>query len=410
MNQTATYGSLPFDEAIAYLRDKVPMPSKRWEDFTGGMHAKAFVVAGAAKDDLVKDLFGAVQKGLTEGTGIGPFRKEFDQIVAKHGWQYKGNRAWRTSTIFHTNLSTAYAAGREKQMSDPDVLKAFPYWRYRTMEDSRVRPLHRQWNNTVLPANDPWWDSHPVPGGWNCRCFKEPVSRSFANEVKDSPTFRTVAPDDGVRPWTNPATGATEMIPNGIDPGFQNNPGRSAWGREMTKNMAGREEKPVWEDIAPLDAAYYGLPKAIPADKPKAARGVIANEEQGQRAELRRAIGGDEAFFTSPHGEVIMVNQGVVDHNLEKPEARKNRSEWFPFIQETIEDPAEIWVTFQRDRISGEFRIAQKFIKVLALEKNRPMLLMATTEKGAWSAMTVHPRQDRNIVNLRAGRLVWTRE
>jgi SPP1 gp7 family putative phage head morphogenesis protein len=410
MNQAATYGSLPFDEAIDFLRQKVPMPSKRWEDFTGGMHAKAFVVAGATKDELVKDLFGAVQKGLTDGTGIGPFRKEFDQIVAKHGWQYKGNRAWRTNTIFNTNLSTAYAAGREKQMTDPDVLKGMPYWRYRTMDDSRVRALHRSWNNTVLPANDPWWDTHTPPNGWNCRCFKEPVTQSFYNEIKDSTAFTTTRPDDGMRPWINPSTGETEMIPNGIDPGFQNNPGRSAWGRDISKNMAGREEKPDWEDIAPLNAEHYGLAKEIPADKPQASRGTIVNEESGQRAALRRAIGGDEAFFTSPHGEVIMVNQGVVDHNLEKPGARKDRSEWFPFIRETIENPAEIWATFQRDRISGEFRIAQRFIKVLDLEKNRPMLLMATTEKGAWAAMTVHPRKDRDLKNIRKGRLIWSRK
>ena len=39
------FGSMP--EAERYFRDKVNMPTRRWNDLWQGQHARAFVVAGA---------------------------------------------------------------------------------------------------------------------------------------------------------------------------------------------------------------------------------------------------------------------------------------------------------------------------------------------------------------------------
>lgn len=160
------YGGLPFDEAIAYFKQKIKLPTQTWTDLWEGMHSRAFVVAGANKADIVADFYDSVLKGIEQGTTLQDFKKDFDNIVQKYGWNYKGERGWRTGVIFNTNMSVAYAAGRYKQMTDPAVLSAFPYWRYRTMEDSRVRPEHAAWDNTVLPAGDPWWQTHYPPNGW----------------------------------------------------------------------------------------------------------------------------------------------------------------------------------------------------------------------------------------------------
>lgn len=159
---------LPFDEAIAYFRQKgVNLPTKTWADLWEGMHSKAFVVAGATKSGLLSDLRSAVDSAISKGTTLADFRKSFDAAVNKAGWwDFNGEYGWRTGTIFNTNVSVAYAAGRWKQMTDPDVLAAFPYWRYRTQGDGHVRPLHASWDNVVLLASDPWWQTHYPPNGW----------------------------------------------------------------------------------------------------------------------------------------------------------------------------------------------------------------------------------------------------
>jgi len=166
MPPSAKYMDLPFDEAIEYFRRKVNLPTRSWRDLWEGMHSRAFVVAGAMKSELLADLYDAVNRGIKEGTTLEAFREDFDKVVRRHGWKYKGGKGWRTAVIFNTNLSVAYHAGHHKQMTDPDVLRARPYWRYVASSSAEPRPEHMRWYNVVLPADDPWWKTHYPLNGW----------------------------------------------------------------------------------------------------------------------------------------------------------------------------------------------------------------------------------------------------
>lgn len=162
------YGSLTFLEAIAFFNKKLNLPSARWADVWHGLHTRVFTVAGAMQEDLLADLRGAVAKAMEEGTTLRAFQKDFDKIVKRHGWTYNGGRGWRTRIILGTNIKTSYAAGRYKQMTDPDVLKRRPFWEYRHGDSREPRPEHLEWSGKVLSADDPWWKTHYPPNGWGC--------------------------------------------------------------------------------------------------------------------------------------------------------------------------------------------------------------------------------------------------
>jgi len=123
---------LPFPEQIDFFRQKQNLPTERYDDILKEAHDRAFVVAGAMKADLLNDLRKAVDKAIAEGKTIDWFRKEFEAIVQKHGWEgwtgsdTKAGRDWRTRVIYKTNLSASYAAGRWQQLHDPDLLKGRP--------------------------------------------------------------------------------------------------------------------------------------------------------------------------------------------------------------------------------------------------------------------------------------------
>lgn len=170
---------LPFQEQIDFLRQKVRVPTKRYDELTSQQHDKAFVVAGAMKADLLADLHNAVKKAIEDGQAFHQFQRNFDEILAKRGWlndETKGYKAWRAKIIYQTNLRTSHMAGRYKQMTDPDVLKKRPYWRYKhnTVENPRIQ--HKHWDNLVLPADSPFWQRNYPPNGYGCRCTVEAIN------------------------------------------------------------------------------------------------------------------------------------------------------------------------------------------------------------------------------------------
>lgn len=225
--------SLPPAEAIAFFRQKLRIPTARWLDLWQAEHDRGFMVAGAMRDDMLVDFQNAIEQAIAEGTTIEEFRDTFDEVVERTGWAYKGGRDWRTRIIFETNLRTSYAAGRSAQMRDPEVLAERPYWEYRHGDSLNPRPEHLAWDGLILPADDPWWDTHYPPNGWGCKCGVFSLS-------KDDLTREGLqvgrAPDMGHYSWQDPATGKTEQVPAGIDPGWAYHPGKS-WYNPQTKKV-----------------------------------------------------------------------------------------------------------------------------------------------------------------------------
>jgi SPP1 gp7 family putative phage head morphogenesis protein len=178
----AEYGSLPFQEQIDFFRQKLNLPTARWDDLLGAAHDRAFVVAGAMQADLLADLRVAVTKGIEQGTTLEAFRADFNAIVAKHGWHgwtgegTPAGEAWRTNVIYATNLRTSHAAGRYAQLQE--IKHARPYWRY-VHNDTVLhpRPHHQALDGLVLPADDKFWDKAFPPAGFGCRCRVESLAQ-----------------------------------------------------------------------------------------------------------------------------------------------------------------------------------------------------------------------------------------
>ncbi|SFK92401.1 Phage Mu protein F like protein [Nitrosomonas aestuarii] len=213
----------PFQAQVDFFRSKLNLPTERYDDVLKAAHDRAFMVAGASKADLLNDLRISVDNAIANGESIGAFRKRFDDIVKKHGWEgwtgsdSRAGRDWRTRIIYQTNLSTSYAAGRFKQLNDPDLVAVRPYWKYIHNDTvAHPRPLHVSWSGMVLHKDDPWWKTHMPPNGWGCRCRVKAVRKSeFKNEK---------APDNGSFKHID-AQGSTHTVPNGIDFGFDYQPG-----------------------------------------------------------------------------------------------------------------------------------------------------------------------------------------
>lgn len=123
----------------------------------------------------------------------------------------------------------AYSAGRYAQQTEPETLAAFPFWQYVHSGAVHFRPQHKGWNGITLRADDPWWDTHYGPNGWGCGCWVRPVSaRKLARMGKAAPD---TAPPVKMVEHVIRKTGEVIQVPEGIDPGFDYNPGKEWTGR-----------------------------------------------------------------------------------------------------------------------------------------------------------------------------------
>jgi hypothetical protein len=209
----------PFAEQVAFFRAKLGnlVPTAAWDDLWKAQHDRAFMVAGAAKADLLADLAAAVDRSISEGGSIGQFRKDFDAIVARHGWAYNGERNWRTRTIYRTNAATSYAAGRLAQLREG----GFPFWMYKHGGSADPRPQHLAWDGMVLPSDHPFWNTHSPPNGWGCSC------RIVGVRDKDMARRLGGKPDKALpEGWDEVSAKTGELA--GIDKGWGYQPGATA--------------------------------------------------------------------------------------------------------------------------------------------------------------------------------------
>jgi hypothetical protein len=299
----------PFEEQLAFFKSKLNLPTERWDDIMLSAHDRAFVVAGAAKADLLDDLRSAVQRGIETGSGLEQFRKDFKEIVQRHGWTgwtgqgTAAGEAWRTRIIYQTNTATSYAAGRWQQLNNAKLLQLKPYWKYVHADGvAHPRPLHVSWDGLVLRHDHDFWKTHFPPNGWMCHCRVVAVDARAYQAAVDA--GKGAAPDG----WNeiSPKTGA----PVGIDRGFDYAPGARANAplRSLIDDRLMRLASPIGSRL------YQAMQPVLQAEQRQAYQGFVDQVLADPVTRGRTAIAG--AIEPEILGW-LQVNTGVMPASAE---------------------------------------------------------------------------------------------
>lgn len=172
----------PPEAAVEFFRAKGLELTWNWHDQWRDAHSRAFTVAKLARLDILQDIQDAVQRALDTGEAEAEFKKRMGALLQQKGWWGKKivvgadgqaevvqeGSPRRLSTIFRTNLQSAYMAGRWKQFAG-EAAEA-PYVQYIAIMDGRTRPAHAAFHGKVFRIDSPVWQVIAPPNGINCRC------------------------------------------------------------------------------------------------------------------------------------------------------------------------------------------------------------------------------------------------
>ncbi|BBF92368.1 phage minor head protein [Blastochloris tepida] len=240
----------PPEEVRRFFERRRIRPTYHWAEITPPEYAHAWSVAKTAGFDVLEDIFKAVRKAIDERQDFDQFRRELEPILVRKGWwgqktvldpltgrpslvQLGSPR--RLRLIYWANIRAARAAGEwERTWRTREVL---PYLLYEMSTARDKRPEHLSWVGTILPVEDPWWQTHYPPNGWGCQCGTRQISAWEAEQKGYDPTRRP--PHEGeTKVWTNRRTGEARAVPRGIDPGWDGNPGLER-GKEAGRLLSG---------------------------------------------------------------------------------------------------------------------------------------------------------------------------
>lgn len=167
-----------FDEAIAFYKQKLPLPTEVWEQVINESQDWAFTIAGVEKANVLQSVFDLILKVL-EGrshsvTTFEDFATNFNDLMVSSG--YGEQKPWRSRLVFGQNIKTAYNAGRYRTQTDPEAIKRRPYLQYIHDHPIVPRPHHKALHLKIFRADDNILNYIYTPNGFGCECQMQSLS------------------------------------------------------------------------------------------------------------------------------------------------------------------------------------------------------------------------------------------
>lgn len=145
----------------------------------------------------------------------------------------------------------------------------------------------------------------------------------------------------------------------------------------------------------------------IPLDQTTTRLGDRASSVDEVEKLLHALLGGDEKVLgqSSEYGIPVLVDAKSLAEHIPL-----DRSAFLPFLDDLIEDPFEVWLSFEQHKGTGKVILRARFIKAVQLEKGKGLLMAAQASEGQMEAWTFLPTSKWNYLeNQRRGKLLWGR-
>ncbi|MDR0443260.1 MAG: minor capsid protein [Treponema sp.] len=158
--------ALPFEQAVQFLKTKIPLTKKEYYALDDRLRLRAFTVGRLNDADAVNRMKGIMLENLEQGGTFAKFMQKTDNEILNGIGFGRGDGAYY-ETVYRTNQTTIYNAGRAKAYEEtpPIALELLG------IDDTRQTDICH--SLTVPPFrrkyNDPVWETLWPPFHFNCR-------------------------------------------------------------------------------------------------------------------------------------------------------------------------------------------------------------------------------------------------
>ncbi|WP_020403758.1 phage minor head protein [Gracilimonas tropica] len=345
---------------VEQFRSKGYAVSWNWRDTWQEANTRAFTVAKAVNQNVLEAIRGEVDNALANGTTFRDFQRNLQPKLEEMGWwgrkeivdpetgevtEVQLGSPHRLKTIYRTNLSTSYSAGRYR--SQIAAANRRPWWIYRTAGDQRVREEHDKLAGTVVRYDDPFWITHYPPNDWGCRCGVDSMTDAQLEA-------RGLTPTSG------------ENIDDFAGEGWNYNPGAAPWDPLTPRQTS-------LQDILPVNREPFDIPGSID-DLPIRTGSVMPEGQpvQDYVGEFLQAFGASRSanVFRDKAGDPVVVSEALFkdpDGNLQFP-----GGEYAQLAADTLQEPAEIWLNWLK--IDDQYKLNRRYVSRFDLDGDEQFL------------------------------------
>lgn len=296
MTANLTIETFPNEAAADYIRGKAVADPTHFGNLPPQLKQRAFTVAGIEQLDALQRIRDAVAK-LPEGANWDEAKRDIAAEISPFvGGDDDSKRTTaskaRAEFLLRTHGFQAYAVARHQQQMS--VARDFPYWKYETVGDSRVRPGHAALDGKVLRADDPWWKTHYPPWDWGCRCIVVAIDEEDAEELGVTPHRQMPTPERSGSYSFDPTNAAIDIDKYHDSQRFQNNP--ADWqtffvnpAKNVTTERANGTKCTMWELCMDTKYAPIAQTLAKQSRKDRRERAILIDATTG--AQLKEYIG-----------------------------------------------------------------------------------------------------------------------
>lgn len=187
--------AIPFNEAMQFLKSKVPMSKAEWLELEPKLRFRAFTVANISSLDMIESmkhvLIGALEKGESYSETWETMKNILDDDVMKI-------RPGLWENIFRTNTQTAYIAGKLQQYENSNVAA----YQLMVIEDGRTSKICRHLLTAsgygmIISVDHPFWKKYGFPPyHYQCRTSIRAILPSQIGKLGnmvENPTMKSLS-------------------------------------------------------------------------------------------------------------------------------------------------------------------------------------------------------------------------